>query len=144
PLHDAPPALAAIAAEPQAAADRPGADRVFACHAFLPRNSVVPAKAGTHGSAVMPLDGWVPASAGTAAESSVRAFPAGMRDVDDDTIRSGPLHLEIRMHTVSHSGIAAVLRGEPLRMRRLQLVASLIEIVDLKAEMMDTVEVRPV
>src|SRR5207244_10622093 len=36
PLHDAPPALAAIGAEPQAAADRAGADRVFACHRFLP------------------------------------------------------------------------------------------------------------
>src|SRR6266513_1315378 len=45
--------------------------------AFLPRNSVVAAKAETHGSVVMPLDGWVPASAGTAAELSVRAFPAG-------------------------------------------------------------------
>src|SRR5439155_333311 len=57
PLHDAPPALAAIGAEPQAAADRAGADRVFACHAFLPRNSVVPAKAETRGSTVAPLDG---------------------------------------------------------------------------------------
>src|SRR3954452_9278052 len=62
-------------------------------------------KPGPTVSAVAPLDGGVRASAGAAAELSVRAFPAGMRDVDDDTIRPGPLHLEIGMHTVPHRGI---------------------------------------
>src|SRR5204862_2559239 len=144
PLHDAPPALAAIGAEPQAAADRAGANGVFACHAFLPRNSVVPAKAGTHGSAVMPLDGSVPAYAGTAAELSVRAFPAGMRDVDDDAIRAGPFHLEIGVYAVSHRGVAVLLRGEALRVRPLQLLGGFVEIIHLEAEMVDAVEVRSV
>jgi hypothetical protein len=66
-----------------------------------------------------------------------------MRDVDDDAIRPGPLHLEIGMHTVAHRGIAAVFRRQPLGVRVFELLAGLVEIIDLEAEMMDPVEVGP-
>ena len=36
PLADPPPALAAVRAEPRAAADRPDTDREIACHGFPP------------------------------------------------------------------------------------------------------------
>src|SRR6266702_3249476 len=52
PLADAPPALAAVRAQPSAAPDRPNADREIACHGpVLPSRIAVPAEAGTHSSA---------------------------------------------------------------------------------------------
>src|SRR6266540_2681442 len=73
--------------------------------------------------------------------ASVRAFPAGMRDVDDDAVRAGPFHLEIGMNPVSHRRIAAVLRFQPLAVRRFQLLAGVVEVVDLEAEMVDAAEI---
>src|SRR5437868_14991964 len=73
--------------------------------AFLPRNSVVPAKAGTHRSAVAPLENGIPVFAETAARFLVRAFPPGMRDVDDDAVGPRPFHLEIRVAAGRHPRI---------------------------------------
>src|SRR5207253_6714149 len=77
-------------------------------------------------------------------DMSVGAFPAGMRDVDDDAVRSGPFHLEIGMAAGRHRRIDMVFPGQPLGLGVLQLLAGLVEIVDLEAEMMDAVEIRPV
>jgi hypothetical protein len=104
----------------------------------------VPANAETHGSIIAPLAWSVPASAGTAAKLFVGAFPTGVGDVEDDTVRSGPFHLEIGMAAARHRRIHPVLRGEALCMRPLELVAGLVEIIDLKAEMVDAGEMRTV
>src|SRR5437763_1586909 len=79
-----------------------------------------------------------------AAELSVRPLPAGMRNIDDDTVRAGPFHLEIGVAAGRHRRIAVVFRGQPLGLRVFQLLAGLIEIVDLEAEMVNAVEIRPV
>src|SRR5690348_1087888 len=73
----------------------------------------------------------------------VRAFPAGMRDVDDDPIGAGPFHLEIGLAAGRHCRIDMVLSGQPLRFCVFEFLAGLVEIIDLEAEMMDAVEVRP-
>src|SRR5216110_565403 len=83
-------------------------------------------KPGPTGSTVAPLDGWVPAFAGTTAELSVRAFPAGMRDVDDDAVRAGPFHLEIGVPAGCHCRIDMVFRGQPLAVRAFELLAGLV------------------
>src|SRR6266542_2409347 len=75
---------------------------------------------------------------------SVRAFPAGVRNVDDDAVGAGPFHLEIGVAAGRHCRIDMVLRGQPLAVRAFERLASLVEIVDLEAEMMDAGEVRAV
>src|SRR6266851_4580745 len=73
---------------------------------------------------------------------SVRAFPAGVRDVDDDAVGSGPFHLEIGMAAGRHRRVDVVLRGQALAIRRFELLAGRVEVVDLEAEMVDAREVR--
>src|SRR5712691_8512588 len=75
---------------------------------------------------------------------SMRAFPAGVRDIDDDAVGPGPFLLEIDMNPIAHGGVAALLRGKPLAVRALQLGASLVEIVHLEAEMVDAAEIGAV
>src|SRR5207302_7552551 len=64
-----------------------------------------------------------------------------MRDVDDDAVGSRPFHLEIGVAAGRHRRIDMILRGQPLRFGVFQLFASLVEIVDLEAEMVDAVEI---
>src|SRR5712691_7864525 len=56
---------------------------------------------------------------------SMRAFPAGVRDIDDDAVGAGPFLLEIDMNLIAHGGVAALLRGQPLAVRALQLGAKI-------------------
>src|SRR6266851_444713 len=67
-----------------------------------------------------------------------------MRDIDHDAVRAGPFHLEIGVAAGCHCRIDMVLCGQPLAVRAFELLASLVEIVDLEAEMMDAGEVRAV
>src|SRR5579862_3602925 len=67
-----------------------------------------------------------------------------MRDVDDDAVGAGPFHLEIGMAAGRHRRIDMVLGGQPPAMRALELLARLVEIVDLEPEMVNTREMRAV
>src|SRR6476646_6435438 len=77
---------------------------------------------------------------------SVRAFPASVRDVDHDAVGPGPLHLEIGV-TGANFGIRPGLsRGfgrQPFSMDLFQSGASITEVVDCEAEMMDASEIGP-
>src|SRR6266851_3479046 len=91
------------------------------------------------------VEPWIPAFAGNAVlEGSVRTFPAGVRDIDDDTVGAGPFLLETDMNPIAHGGVAALLCGQPLAVRALQLGAGLVEIIDLEAKMMDAAEIGAV
>src|SRR5260370_8050463 len=79
---------------------------------------------------------------GMTTRPSVRASPAGMRDIDDDAVRAGPFHLEIGVTAGGPRRIDMVLRGQPLAARAFELLASLVAIADLEPEMMDAREVR--
>src|SRR5947207_3308342 len=73
---------------------------------------------------------------------SVGAFPAGVRDVDDDAVGAGPFHLEIGVAAGRHRPVDMVLCGKPLAVCALELLTGRVEIVDLEAEMMDAGEMR--
>src|SRR5216684_8218713 len=130
PLADPPPALAAIRTEPRAAPYRPDADREIACHGPVLRSrSVIPgrrAAASPEPIFQRPVFmGSGPDPAGrpgmTPVIASVRAFPAGVRDVDDDAIGAGPFHLEIRVAAGRHRRVDMILGGQPLAVRALKL-----------------------
>src|SRR5207237_2241801 len=78
------------------------------------------------------------------AAGSVGAFPSRVRDVDDDAVRAGPFHLEIGVTAGRHRRVDMVLGGQPLPVRAFELGTSLVEIVDLKAKMMNAGEMRAV
>src|ERR1700722_1538850 len=63
-----------------------------------------------------------------------------MRDVDDDTVRPRPFHLEIGVTAGRHRRVDMVPAGQPLAARAFKLVAGFAEIIDLKAEMMDALK----
>jgi len=65
---------------------------------------------------------------------SVRAFPAGVRDVDDDAVGAGPISARIGMAAGPHHRVDVVLGGQPLAARGFDVLAGLVEVVDLKAE----------
>src|SRR5260370_6616687 len=110
---------------------------------FMTRRQLSPPSAESHSP--LPI---VPAQIvylpDMAVPSSVRAFPAGMRDVDDDAVRAGPFHLEIGVTAGCHCRIDLVLRGQQLAARAFVLLASLVEFVDLETAMMEAGEVRAV
>src|ERR1700747_939155 len=71
-------------------------------------------------------------------------FPAGVRNVDHHTVGAGPFHLEIAVASGSHFHIEPRFLLEVPHLGALQLRRGLVEVLDLKAEMMDAAVVRPV
>src|SRR5260370_42287184 len=71
------------------------------------------------------------------ASRSVGAFPAGMRDVDDDAVGAGPFLLETGMAAGPHHRVNMVFGGQPLAARGFDVLAGRVEVVDLKAEMVN-------
>src|SRR5262249_44881646 len=71
-------------------------------------------------------------------------LPAGVRDVEDDLVGAGPLHLEVAVAAGSHGDVETVPQGQPLGPDGLQLLTRIVEVVDLEAEMVDAVVVGPV
>src|SRR5216683_4005606 len=109
---------------------------------------VTPAKAGVQCNRCNPRRPWIPAFAGMTAESvssrasrSVSAFPASVRDVDDDAVGASPFLLEIGVAAGPHHRVDVVLGGQPLAARAFDLLAGRVEVVDLEAEMVNAGEV---
>src|SRR5438105_7013223 len=71
-------------------------------------------------------------------------FPAGMRNVDHHIIGAGPFHLEIAVAAGRHFHIQPLFFLEALARGAFQLRGGLVEVLDLKAEMMDAAIVRSV
>jgi hypothetical protein len=71
-------------------------------------------------------------------------LPPGVGDVDHHPVGARPFHLEIAVADGRHLHIQPGFLLEPLTPRALQLLRGLVEVFDLKAEMMDAAEVRPV
>jgi hypothetical protein len=67
-----------------------------------------------------------------------------VRDVDDDAIGAGPFHLEIAVGAGRHLHVEIVFRGQLPAIGFFELVGGGVEVFDLKAEMVDPVEIRPV
>src|SRR5260370_21673627 len=101
-----------------------------------------PPKAGVQCNRCNPRRPWIPAFAGMTAESvpsrairSVLAFPAGVRDADDDAVRARPFLLEIGMAAVPHHRGNMVFGGQPLAARGFDVLAGRVEVVDLNSQM---------
>src|SRR5262245_49070331 len=72
------------------------------------------------------------------------SIPAGMRDVQDDTVGTSPLHLEIPMTSRCHHRIESILLGQALPLGILQLATRLIQVFNLETKVMDAAKVRSV
>src|SRR5260370_21916432 len=71
-------------------------------------------------------------------------FPAGVRNVDHHIIGAGPFHLEIAVASSSHLHPEPLFLFEAPTLGAIELRRRLVEVLDLKAEMMDAAVVRPV
>src|SRR5580693_8845786 len=71
-------------------------------------------------------------------------FPARVRNVDHHTVGAGPFHLEIAVASGSHLNTEPLFLLEALTLGTLQLRGGFVEVLDLKAEMVDAAVVRPV
>src|SRR5260370_19506274 len=71
-------------------------------------------------------------------------FPAGVRNVDHHIIGAGPFHLEIAVASSSHLHPEPLFLFEAPTLGAIELRRGLVEVLDLKAEMMDAAVVRPV
>src|SRR5438874_294771 len=67
-----------------------------------------------------------------------------MRNVDDYPVGAGPFHLEIAVAAGRHLHTEPLLLLEALTRGAFQACRGLVEVLDLKAEMMDAAVVRPV
>src|SRR5262249_43881278 len=76
--------------------------------------------------------------------STLTRLPAGVRDVDHHAVGAGPFHLEIAMAASRHLHIPSRLFFHPLAARALDIGRGLIEVLDLKAEVMNAAVVGAV